>query len=59
MNRKMCLCTGMVYDPKEKNKSKWDFVKKSGLYERWLRFKNNKLLKLFAKSPIKALLSLF
>jgi hypothetical protein len=59
MNRKMCLCTGMVYDPKEAHKSKWDFVKKSKLYERWLNFKNNKLLKAFNKSTVKALMSLF
>ncbi|MBX9852708.1 MAG: GNAT family N-acetyltransferase [Cytophagaceae bacterium] len=57
MNRRMCLCTGMVYDPQEKKKSKWDFVTKSKLYERWLKFKNNKLLKAFSKSPIKAIAS--
>lgn len=59
MNRKMCLCTGMVYDPKEKERSKWDFMKKSKLYERWLNFKNNKLLRAFAKDPVKAFASLF
>lgn len=59
MNRRMCLCTGMVYDPKEANKSKWDFVKKSKLYERWLRFKNNKLLRAFTKTTAKALMHLF
>lgn len=55
MNRKMCLCTGMVFDPKDKNRSKWDFVKKSKLYERWINFKNNKLLKAFSKSTAKFL----
>jgi hypothetical protein len=59
MDRKMCLCTGMVFDPKEKDKSKWDFVKKSKLYERWLRFKNNKLLKAFNKSGVKSIMSFF
>lgn len=58
MNRKMCLCTGMVYDPKDKDKSKWDFVKKSKLYERWQSFKNHKLLKAFSKSKAKAILSI-
>jgi len=59
MNRKMCLCTGMVYDPKEKDKSKWDFMKKSKLYERWQRFKNNKLLRAFSKSSIKSIVTFF
>jgi hypothetical protein len=48
-NRKMCLCTGMLYDPAEEekpNKRKpWDFAKQSKLYERWLRFKNHVLFK--------------
>ncbi len=42
---KNCLCTGMLYDPEEKNKKKWEFVKKSKLYERFQRLKNHKLLK--------------
>ena len=48
-DRKMCFCTGMLYDPAEKNKKKWDFVKKSSLYERWQNFKTNRLLKAFLK----------
>ncbi len=47
-NRKMCLCTGMLYDPaeEEKNRKKpWDFAKQSKLYERWLRFKKHVLFK--------------
>jgi GNAT superfamily N-acetyltransferase len=48
-NRKMCLCTGMLYDPVEEekpNKKKpWDVAKQSKLYERWLRFKNHVLFK--------------
>ncbi|MBO9699795.1 MAG: GNAT family N-acetyltransferase [Sporocytophaga sp.] len=44
-NYKNCLCTGMLYDPEEKNKKKWDFVKKSKLYERFQSLKNHKLLK--------------
>jgi hypothetical protein len=58
-NRKMCFCTGMLYDPAEKQKSKWDFVKKSKLYARWLAFRNSKLLKAFTKDPVKVLLPLF
>jgi hypothetical protein len=49
-NYKNCLCTGMLYDPEEKNKKKWDFVKKSKLYERFQRLKNHKLLKAFKMS---------
>jgi len=48
-NRKMCLCTGMLYDPVEEekpNKKKpWDVAKQSKLYERWLRFKKHVLFK--------------
>lgn len=44
---KNCLCTGMLYDPKEKPK-KWDFVTKSKIYERWQRLKSNRLLKAFS-----------
>lgn len=57
MNRKMCLCTGMVYDPKEKEHKKWDFVTKSKLYENWKKFKNKRLLKSMAQFPLKSLLA--
>ena len=59
MNRKMCLCTGMVYDPKEKEHKKWDFVTKSKLYENWKKFKNKRLLKSMAQFPLKSLLAFF
>ncbi|MDX2306423.1 MAG: GNAT family N-acetyltransferase [Microscillaceae bacterium] len=43
--RKHCLCTGMLFDPKEKQKSKsWDYPFK--VYERWLKFKRHILLRL-------------
>jgi hypothetical protein len=42
---KNCLCTGMLYDPEEKNRKKWNFVRKSKIYERWQRLKSYKLLK--------------
>jgi hypothetical protein len=59
-DKKMCFCTGMLYDPKDvKHSSKWDFVKKSKIYEKWLKIKNNKLLKAFGKDPIKAIALLF
>jgi GNAT superfamily N-acetyltransferase len=47
-NRKMCLCTGMLFDPsweKEEKKNMWDFAKKSKVYERWLRLKERILYK--------------
>jgi GNAT superfamily N-acetyltransferase len=51
-NRKNCLCTGMMYDPLEAQKkqetgkeTRWDFLKESKLYERWMRFKQRILLR--------------
>ncbi|WP_448518060.1 GNAT family N-acetyltransferase [Rhodoflexus sp.] len=52
-NRKHCLCTGMLYDPKwDQDKKKIDtpevkksFKLKEKIYERWLRFKAFILLK--------------
>ena len=46
--RKNCLCTAMLYDPiakKQDEKSFWDFTKRSKLYERFMRIKQNILLK--------------
>ncbi len=49
-NRKHCLCTGMLYDPeehkKEKKEDKWNFLKESKLYERWMRIKERVLMRL-------------
>lgn len=48
-NRKNCLCTGMMYDAAEAAKSgkkkPWNFLKKSKLYERWMRLKQRVLLR--------------
>ncbi len=44
-DRKLCLCTGMLYDPVEKNKKKWDFIKKSKIWDRLQRIKDVVLLK--------------
>lgn len=50
-NRKHCLCTGMLYDPEkekpqqEKKSEKWNFLKESKLYERWMRIKQRVLLR--------------
>jgi len=47
--RKNCLCTAMLYDPKEKSKQEdadsGTLRKKSKLFERWVRFKKHVLLR--------------
>lgn len=49
-SRKHCLCTGMLYNPEEKKpeekKEKWNFLKESNLYERWMRLKQQVLLRI-------------
>jgi GNAT superfamily N-acetyltransferase len=54
-NRKHCLCTGMMYDPEEHKKDakreKWNFLKDSKLYERWMRIKNRVLLRFQQERP--------
>ena len=49
-NRAHCLCTGMLYDPEkhkhEEKSEKWNFVKESKLYERWMRIKKRVLLRI-------------
>ncbi len=46
-SRKMCLCTGMLYDPKQNHQKKFDIRKQIGRVERWIRLKNYKLFKKF------------
>jgi len=48
--RKHCLCTGMMYNPDDKKKpevekTSWDFLKESSLYERWMQIKQRILLR--------------
>lgn len=57
--RKNCMCTAMLFDPKE-NKNlpagkagKWNFKKHSKLYERFMRIKQHKMFKYFKKRSIK------
>ena len=48
--RKNCLCTAMLYDPKdhyEPEETKQHFEKKSKVYERLLKIKQNRFLKRF------------
>src|SRR6201990_2407005 len=51
-DRKNCMCTAMLYDPKdhyEPEETKEDFKKHSKLYERFMRIKQWKLLAPFMK----------
>lgn len=48
--RKNCLCTGMLYNPKEKEGKKWNIRSQIKKYERWLRLKREAFLK--KKQPI-------
>lgn len=47
--RKNCLCTAMLLNPDAKKK-KWEFSKKSMLYERFMRIKQHKLFKFLRKT---------
>jgi len=53
-DRKLCLCTGMLYDPVEKKEKKWDFIKKSKVWERLQRIKDVVLLKPLLKKLVDA-----
>ena len=45
--RKMCLCTGMLYDPAQNGSNKFDIRKQMVKFERWLRMKHFILFKKF------------
>ena len=50
--RKNCMCTAMLYDPKDHytpEETAQDFKKKSKLYERFMRLKKNRLLNYLKK----------
>jgi hypothetical protein len=60
--RKICMCTAMLYDPKdhyEPEETTREFKKHSKLYERFMRIKHSKLLAPFRKKEHKGLKSLF
>lgn len=60
-NRKHCLCTGMLYDPEQRKESqeggekpeKWNFLKESKLYERWMKIKQRILLRFQERSRVR------
>lgn len=60
--RKNCMCTAMLYDPKEHPQPKEtasDFKKKSKLYERFMRLKQNKLIRYWKKKKAEKTKSIF
>lgn len=44
-NKSNCLCTAMLFNPKAKSKKRWNFIKKSRLYARYMEMKKNNMLK--------------
>lgn len=64
-DRKNCMCTAMLYDPKDHytpEETAKDFKKKSKLYERFMRLKKNKLINYWTKKKsekTKSILSFF
>lgn len=42
-NKTNCMCTAMLFDPGEKNKKRWNFVKKSKIYERFMKIKKKRM----------------
>jgi hypothetical protein len=60
--RKICMCTAMLYDPKdhyEPEETTREFKKHSKLYERFMRIKQSRLLAPFRKKEHKGARSLF
>ena len=61
-NRKNCMCTAMLYDPKdhvEPTETASDFKKKSKVYERFMRLKKIKLIRYIKKIKEKRPKSIF
>lgn len=47
-NKSNCMCTAMLFDPKEKERKRWNFMKKSKLYGRFMQIKKKRMtLKFF------------
>ena len=60
--RKNCMCTAMLYDPKdhyEPEETKEDFKRHSKLYDRFMRIKQWKLLRSFLKKDVLKSFSFF
>ncbi|WOK07670.1 GNAT family N-acetyltransferase [Imperialibacter roseus] len=48
-NKTNCICTAMLFDPKEQSEKRWNFIKKSKVYERLVRLKRAAFLKFTGK----------
>ncbi len=46
--RQNCMCTAMMFDPNAKKEKRWNFIKKSRIYERFMRIKKKRLSKITA-----------
>ena len=60
--RKNCMCTAMLFDPKDHPKPEEtarDFKKKSKLYERFMRLKQNRLIQYWTKRKFEKTKSIF
>jgi len=44
-NKSNCMCTAMLFDPENAGKKRWNFMKKSRLYERFMILKKKRLAK--------------
>lgn len=44
-NKSNCICTAMIYDPVSNGKKRWNFMKKSKLYARFMEMKKKRLAK--------------
>ena len=49
-NKSNCMCTAMLFDGEKTKNSKWNFMKKSKIYERFMKRKSSKFSKKSAKS---------
>ncbi|MEQ8550285.1 MAG: GNAT family N-acetyltransferase [Cyclobacteriaceae bacterium] len=46
--RRHCMCTAMLFDPKAKKSKRWNFMKKSKVYARFMEIKKKSLLQIQA-----------
>ncbi|WP_420317705.1 GNAT family N-acetyltransferase [Ekhidna sp.] len=44
-NKTNCICTAMLHDPGKAENNRWNFMKKSKLYERFMNLKKKRLAK--------------
>ncbi|WP_462247472.1 GNAT family N-acetyltransferase [Ekhidna sp.] len=44
-NKANCMCTAMQFDPRQAENSSWNFMKKSKIYERFMKIKKKRMIK--------------